>query len=69
MCAAMMLGSGKNVWQAEIDAAVEIIDFWYVCRSLRSSIIHHPSSIIHHPSSIIHLRVACYFERSDLHWH
>ena len=23
-----MLGAGKNVWQAEIDAAVEMIDFW-----------------------------------------
>eukprot|EP00992_Anisonema_acinus_P003173 TRINITY_DN12511_c0_g1_i1.p1 TRINITY_DN12511_c0_g1~~TRINITY_DN12511_c0_g1_i1.p1 ORF type:complete len:562 (+),score=91.98 TRINITY_DN12511_c0_g1_i1:42-1727(+) len=28
MCAAVMLGQGKNVWQAEIDAAVETIDFW-----------------------------------------
>eukprot|EP00823_Brevimastigomonas_motovehiculus_P006392 TRINITY_DN5298_c0_g1_i1.p1 TRINITY_DN5298_c0_g1~~TRINITY_DN5298_c0_g1_i1.p1 ORF type:complete len:574 (-),score=162.84 TRINITY_DN5298_c0_g1_i1:194-1885(-) len=27
VCAAMMLGSGKTVWQAEIDAAVESIDF------------------------------------------
>jgi 1-pyrroline-5-carboxylate dehydrogenase len=23
-----MLGQGKTVWQAEIDAAVETIDFW-----------------------------------------
>ena len=23
-----MLGTGKNIWQAEIDAAVELIDFW-----------------------------------------
>ena len=23
-----MIGTGKNVWQAEIDAAVETIDFW-----------------------------------------
>jgi 1-pyrroline-5-carboxylate dehydrogenase len=28
MLAATMLGQGKNVWQAEIDAAVEAIDFW-----------------------------------------
>jgi len=28
LCAAVMLGTGKNVWQAEIDAAVETIDFW-----------------------------------------
>ena len=28
LCAAVMLGQGKNVWQAEIDAAVETIDFW-----------------------------------------
>ena len=28
LCAAVMLGTGKNVWQAEIDAAVELIDFW-----------------------------------------
>ena len=27
VCAAVMLGTGKNVWQAEIDAAVETIDF------------------------------------------
>jgi 1-pyrroline-5-carboxylate dehydrogenase len=26
--AATMLGQGKNVWQAEIDAACELIDFW-----------------------------------------
>lgn len=25
--AATMLGQGKNAWQAEIDAAVELIDF------------------------------------------
>jgi 1-pyrroline-5-carboxylate dehydrogenase len=25
--AAVMLGTGKNVWQAEIDAAAEAIDF------------------------------------------
>lgn len=28
LCASAMLGSGKNVWQAEIDAGVETIDFW-----------------------------------------
>merc|ERR1711959_296439 len=28
--AAVMLGQGKNVWQAEIDAAVELIDFWRI---------------------------------------
>eukprot|EP00475_Leptophrys_vorax_P002928 TRINITY_DN1166_c0_g1_i1.p1 TRINITY_DN1166_c0_g1~~TRINITY_DN1166_c0_g1_i1.p1 ORF type:complete len:576 (-),score=155.38 TRINITY_DN1166_c0_g1_i1:36-1763(-) len=28
ICAAMILGAGKNVWQAEIDAAVEACDFW-----------------------------------------
>lgn len=28
VCAATMLGQGKTVWQAEIDAAVELIDFW-----------------------------------------
>lgn len=27
LCAAVMLGTGKNAWQAEIDAAVESIDF------------------------------------------
>eukprot|EP01083_Nonionella_stella_P247098 857136_1 len=27
VCAAVMLGTGKNAWQAEIDAAVETIDF------------------------------------------
>lgn len=27
LCAATMLGTGKTVWQAEIDAAVETIDF------------------------------------------
>lgn len=26
--AATMLGQGKNIWQAEIDAACELIDFW-----------------------------------------
>jgi len=26
--AAVMLGQGKNVWQAEVDAAVETTDFW-----------------------------------------
>eukprot|EP00162_Nutomonas_longa_P011222 comp20426_c0_seq1/m.41025 comp20426_c0_seq1/g.41025 ORF comp20426_c0_seq1/g.41025 comp20426_c0_seq1/m.41025 type:complete len:556 (-) comp20426_c0_seq1:73-1740(-) len=26
--AATMLGQGKNVWQAEIDAAAELVDFW-----------------------------------------
>jgi 1-pyrroline-5-carboxylate dehydrogenase len=26
--AATILGQGKNVWQAEIDAAAELIDFW-----------------------------------------
>jgi 1-pyrroline-5-carboxylate dehydrogenase len=28
ICASMMIGSGKNVWQAEIDAAVEMCDFF-----------------------------------------
>lgn len=28
MLASTMLGQGKNVWQAEIDAAAEAIDFW-----------------------------------------
>ena len=28
MMAATMLGQGKNVWQAEIDAAAELADFW-----------------------------------------
>jgi 1-pyrroline-5-carboxylate dehydrogenase len=28
VCAAVMMGTGKNIWQAEIDAAVETIDFW-----------------------------------------
>lgn len=28
MIAATMLGQGKNVWQAEIDAAAELADFW-----------------------------------------
>ncbi|EJD35712.1 delta-1-pyrroline-5-carboxylate dehydrogenase [Auricularia subglabra TFB-10046 SS5] len=28
LIAATMLGQGKNVWQAEIDAAAELIDFW-----------------------------------------
>jgi 1-pyrroline-5-carboxylate dehydrogenase len=28
MMAATMLGQGKNVWQAEIDAAAEMADFW-----------------------------------------
>ena len=26
--AATMLGQGKNAWQAEIDAAAELADFW-----------------------------------------
>jgi 1-pyrroline-5-carboxylate dehydrogenase len=26
--AATMLGQGKNIWQAEIDAAAELCDFW-----------------------------------------
>ncbi len=28
LCAATMLGQSKTVWQAEIDAACELIDFW-----------------------------------------
>lgn len=28
MMAATMLGQGKNIWQAEIDAAAELCDFW-----------------------------------------
>ena len=28
MMAATMLGQGKNIWQAEIDAAAEMCDFW-----------------------------------------
>ncbi|CAJ0762519.1 15054_t:CDS:2 [Entrophospora sp. SA101] len=28
LMAATMLGQGKNAWQAEIDAAAELIDFW-----------------------------------------
>jgi len=28
ICAAVMLGASKNVWQAEIDAPVETADFW-----------------------------------------
>jgi len=28
LCAAVMVGTSKNVWQAEIDAALETIDFW-----------------------------------------
>ncbi|CAG8628049.1 2236_t:CDS:10 [Ambispora leptoticha] len=28
LLAATMLGQGKNAWQAEIDAAAELIDFW-----------------------------------------
>jgi 1-pyrroline-5-carboxylate dehydrogenase len=27
LCASVMLGQGKNVWQAEIDAAAELCDF------------------------------------------
>jgi acyl-CoA reductase-like NAD-dependent aldehyde dehydrogenase len=27
LCAATMLGQGKNAWQAEIDAAAELCDF------------------------------------------
>merc|ERR1740130_2126412 len=30
LCAAVMMGTGKNVWQAEIDAAVELVDFWRI---------------------------------------
>lgn len=30
LCAAVMLGTGKTVWQAEIDASVELIDFWKI---------------------------------------
>lgn len=30
LCAAVMLGTGKNIWQAEIDASVETIDFWRI---------------------------------------
>lgn len=30
LCAAVMCGTGKNVWQAEIDASVETIDFWRI---------------------------------------
>jgi 1-pyrroline-5-carboxylate dehydrogenase len=28
LMAATMLGQGKNIWQAEIDAAAELCDFW-----------------------------------------
>lgn len=28
LCAATMLGASKNVWQAEIDTAAELADFW-----------------------------------------
>lgn len=28
LMSATMLGQGKNIWQAEIDAAAELIDFW-----------------------------------------
>ena len=28
MLAATILGQGKNAWQAEIDAAAELCDFW-----------------------------------------
>lgn len=28
LCAAVMVGQGKTLWQAEIDAAAETIDFW-----------------------------------------
>lgn len=28
LIAATMLGQGKNIWQAEIDAAAETADFW-----------------------------------------
>ena len=28
MLAAVMIGQGKNAWQAEIDAAAEACDFW-----------------------------------------
>ena len=28
VCAAVMVGTGKNMWQAEIDAAGETCDFW-----------------------------------------
>jgi 1-pyrroline-5-carboxylate dehydrogenase len=28
LMAATMLGQGKTIWQAEIDAAAELIDFW-----------------------------------------
>jgi len=30
LCAAVMCGTGKTVWQAEIDASVELIDFWKI---------------------------------------
>lgn len=61
-CAAVMLGQGKTVWQAEIDAAVETIDFWRfgckfaeVCNSTSKifQIASHPIIVgnIQHPTS------------------
>lgn len=39
--AATMLGQGKNVWQAEIDAAVETIDFWRFNANFAEEIYSH----------------------------
>jgi len=38
LCAATMLGTGKNVWQGEIDSSVETIDFWRFAAKYASQI-------------------------------
>ncbi|KAF7720917.1 1-pyrroline-5-carboxylate dehydrogenase [Apophysomyces ossiformis] len=41
--AATMLGQGKNIWQAEIDAAVELCDFWrFNCKYAEEIYQHQP---------------------------
>lgn len=50
ICAATMIGQGKNVWQAEIDAAAELTDFLrfgvhYVTRMYAEQPSHHAKGI------------------------
>jgi len=45
-----MLGQGKNIWQAEIDAAVETIDFWRFAAKFAAQV--HEIQPTEHPAGV-----------------
>eukprot|EP00484_Ammonia_sp_Unknown_P028253 CAMPEP_0197026722 /NCGR_PEP_ID=MMETSP1384-20130603/6753_1 /TAXON_ID=29189 /ORGANISM="Ammonia sp." /LENGTH=576 /DNA_ID=CAMNT_0042455441 /DNA_START=18 /DNA_END=1748 /DNA_ORIENTATION=+ len=50
--AATMLGQGKTVWQAEIDAAAELIDFWRFGAKFIEEMYNNPQQSLLHDDAV-----------------